>query len=157
MSLFIRMNARSTVIAVVLAVGTVLSLNANSIRIGYVNVLDDAPVHVAYEAGFYEDEGLDVDLMQFASGTDLIKGIVSGRLDLGVLGFTNALTWASRGAELRIVGGAQRSFHSVLTRTDSGIDTVEELKARSPTDYAVFHTGRIPRNPGGTYRRSGDH
>jgi NitT/TauT family transport system substrate-binding protein len=113
---------------VVLVAGVLFAVGADPVRLGYVNVLDDAPVHVAYQAGYYKQHGLDVDLVQFASGTDLIKGIVTGRLDVGVLGFTNALTWASRGADLRIVGGAQRGYHSLLVRRDRGIDTVSELR-----------------------------
>ena len=102
-----------------------------TVKIGYVNVMDNAPVHVAYEADFYKQQGLDVELVQFASGTDLIKSLVTGRLDAGVLGFTNALTWASRGADLKIVGGAQQGYHSLLARTESGISSVSDLKGKS--------------------------
>tara|TARA_B100000614_G_scaffold182658_1_gene163360 strand:+ start:231 stop:1214 length:984 start_codon:yes stop_codon:yes gene_type:complete len=100
------------------------------VRIGYVNVMDDASVLVAYEGGFYGDRGLEPRLTQFASGTDMVKAIVGGRIDVGVLGFTNALTWASRGASLRIVGGAQRGYHSLLARRDTGITDVSELHGR---------------------------
>ncbi len=40
--------------------------------------------------------GLDSELIEFKSGTDLIKAIVGGQLDIGVLGFTNAVAWAPR-------------------------------------------------------------
>jgi len=100
---------------------------AEKITIGYVNVMDDAQVMVAYEAGYYKEAGLDAKLVQFSSGTDLIKGIVGGSIDAGVLGFTNALSWASRGADLKIVGGAQRGYHSLLVQNSLGIDSVEDL------------------------------
>lgn len=101
------------------------------VNIGYVRVMDDSQVLVAKEAGFFKDAGLDANLVEFSSGTDAIKAIISGQLDYGVMGFSNAFTWASRGADLRIVGGAQRGFHAILTRDDSGIKTVADLKGHS--------------------------
>ncbi len=104
---------------------------AEEFRVGYVRVMDDAQAMLAYEAGLYEKYGLDARLIEFSSGTDLIKGIVGGQLDIGVLGFSNAFTWASRGADLKIVGGAQRGYHSLLVREDSGIESVEDLEGKS--------------------------
>ncbi|HEX7022478.1 MAG TPA: ABC transporter substrate-binding protein [Trueperaceae bacterium] len=113
---------------------TILLLSAASaapsqepFKVGYVRVMDDAQVILAYEAGLYAQYGLDAELVEFASGTDLIKAIVGGQLDLGVLGFSNAFTWVSRGADLKIVGGAQMGYHAILARKDSGIHTVADL------------------------------
>jgi NitT/TauT family transport system substrate-binding protein len=107
------------------------SFAAEDFRVGYVRVMDDAQAMLAYEAGLYEEYGLNAQLVEFSSGTDLIKAIVGGQLDIGVLGFSNAFTWASRGADLKIVGGAQRGYHSLLVRTDSGIEEVADLKGKS--------------------------
>jgi len=104
---------------------------AEEFRVGYVRVMDDAQAMLAYEAGLYEKYGLDAELIEFSSGTDLIKGIVGGQLDIGVLGFSNAFTWASRGADLKIVGGAQRGYHAMLARDDTGIESIEDLKGKN--------------------------
>jgi len=99
--------------------------------VGYVCVIDDAQAMLAHEAGLYEKYGLDAKLIEFSSGTDLIKGIVGVQLDIGVLGFSNAFTWVSRGADLKIVGGAQRGYHSPVVRNDSGVNKVENLNGRN--------------------------
>src|SRR5689334_17478137 len=81
-------------------------------KVGYLRVMDDAQAILAKEAGLYKKHGLDVELIEFKSGTDLIKAIVGGQLDSGVLGFTNAVAWASKGADLKVVGGAQNGYHA---------------------------------------------
>ncbi len=99
-------------------------------KVGYLRVMDDAQAIVAYEGKFYEQQGLDVELVEFKSGTDLIKAIVGGQLDTGVLGFTNAAAWSSRGADLKVVSGAQQGYHAIVVREDAGIDAVADLKGR---------------------------
>lgn len=103
---------------------------AEKLRVGFLRVMDDAQAIAAYEGGFYEKHGLDVELVEFSSGTDLIKAIVGGQLDTGVLGFTNAASWSSRGADLKVVGGAQHGFHAIVVREDAGIETVADLKGK---------------------------
>lgn len=107
------------------------ALAAEKFRVGYLRVMDDAQAILAYEGGFYKKHGLDVEMVEFKSGTDLIKAIVGGQLDTGVLGFTNAASWSSRGADLKVVGGAQHGFHAIVVQEDAGINSVADLKGRS--------------------------
>ncbi len=104
---------------------------ADKFKIGYLRVMDDAQAIAAYEGGFYKKHGLDVELIEFKSGTDLIKAIVGGQLDTGVLGFTNAASWASKGADLKVVGGAQHGYHAIVVREDTGIKNVAGLKGHT--------------------------
>lgn len=104
---------------------------AEKFKVGYLRVMDDAQAIAAYEGGYYKKHGLDVELIEFKSGTDLIKAIVGGQLDTGVLGFTNAASWSSKGADLKVVGGAQHGFHSIVVREDSGITDVAGLKGHT--------------------------
>lgn len=116
------------------------------LRLGYLNVMDDAQTILAWRAGLYEKHGLDVEMTMFSSGTELIKQIVGGQLDAGVLGFTNALTWLDKGADLKVVGGAQMGFHSVLVKQDSGIQTVADLKGKSLASQTQGSTADVVLN-----------
>lgn len=104
---------------------------ADKFKVGYLRVMDDAQAIAAYEGGLYKKHGLDVELVEFKSGTDLIKAIVGGQLDTGVLGFTNAASWSSKGADLKVVGGAQHGFHAIVVRDDTGIKDVAGLKGHT--------------------------
>ena len=122
---------------------------AEKFKVGYLRVMDDAQAIVAQEAGYYKKQGLDVELVEFKSGTDLIKAIVGGQLDIGVLGFTNAVAWASKGADLKVVGGAQQGYHSLIVRDDSGIKDIAGLKGKTPeaTISAMLAVGSKPGGP----------
>ena len=100
-------------------------------KVGYLRVMDDAQAILADKAGLYARRGVDVELVEFKSGTDLIKAIVGGQLHSGVLGFTNAIAWASRGADLKVVGGAQNGYHAMIVREEAGIDEIADLKGRT--------------------------
>lgn len=114
--------------------------------VGYLNVMDDAQAMLAYEAKLYEKHGLNVKMQQFKSGTDLIKAMVGKQVDAGVLGFTNAVSWASKGAGVKVVGGAQLGFHSVLVKEDSGIINVADLKGKKLASQGQGSTADIVLN-----------
>lgn len=114
--------------------------------VGYLNVMDDAQAMLAYEAKLYEKHGLNVRMQQFKSGTDLIKAMVGKQVDAGVLGFTNAVSWAAKGAGLKVVGGAQLGFHSVLVKDGSDIASVEQLKGKKLASQGQGSTADIVLN-----------
>jgi len=98
---------------------------------------------VAQEGGFYQKAGLDSELVEFKSGTDLIKAIVGGQLDIGVLGFTNAVAWASKGADLKVVGGAQQGYHSLVVREDAGVKDIAGLKGKTLASQSEGSTADV--------------
>ncbi|MBA1272869.1 ABC transporter substrate-binding protein [Stutzerimonas azotifigens] len=124
------MKARNLLIPALLLISAFAQAQ-EKFKVGYIRVMDDAQAMVAHEAGLYQKHGLDVELIEFSSGTDLIKAIVGGQLDTGVLGFTNAVAWASKGADLKVVGGAQQGYHSIVAREATDIKEVADLKGHS--------------------------
>ena len=126
------MKAAQILVAALAAVSFALPVAAQEkFKVGYLRVMDDAQAILAQEAGLYKSHGVDVELIEFKSGTDLIKAIVGGQLQSGVLGFSNAIAWASRGADLKVVGGAQNGYHAMIVRDDLGIDKIADLKGKT--------------------------
>jgi NitT/TauT family transport system substrate-binding protein len=116
---------------------------AEKLRVAYVHVFDDAPVVVARDKGFFTVEGIDAQVTMFMSGPTLVKGLVTDQIDLGVLGFTNAITWAAQGADLKIIGKVQEGYHSLIVRNDRGIKSLKDLKGRSLASQAAGSTADI--------------
>lgn len=51
------------------------------LRLGFIKLTDMAPLAVAYEEGFFEDEGLFVTLEAQANWKVLLDGVIDGKLD----------------------------------------------------------------------------
>ena len=53
----------------------------DTLKLGFIKLTDMAPLAIAYEKGFFEDEGLYVTLEAQANWKVLLDGVVSGSLD----------------------------------------------------------------------------
>ncbi len=63
------------------------------VRIGYLNQdLHQLAVRVALKKGWFEEEGLNVQLLQFGNGAYEMDGFLGGQIDMGYLGAAPALT-----------------------------------------------------------------
>lgn len=86
-----------------------------------------APQYVALELGYFEDEGLDVDLQLVAGGDKVMISLLSNHSDIGLVGAETSIYIASQGADDKIINFAQ------LTETDGTF-----LVAREPVDNFEF-------------------
>lgn len=74
-------------LAIVLLPGTVLATGElgepekDELKFGFIKLTDMAPLAVAYEQGYFEDEGLYVTLEAQANWKVLLDGVIDGQLD----------------------------------------------------------------------------
>src|SRR5499425_2357346 len=114
------------------------AMAADKVAVGTGGSASDAPFYIAYDQGYFKDEGLDVDLIVLDSGAKVIAPLGTGELDVGSgalsVGFWNALV---RGIKFRIVadrGHAQPGYHyqPACVRkhriVSSGFNSVRDLK-----------------------------
>jgi NitT/TauT family transport system substrate-binding protein len=91
-----------------------------------------APLPIALDYGFFKKQNLDVELVNFAGSTDqLLEAIATGKTD-GGLGM--ALRWLKpleQGFDVKITAGTHGGCMRVLTRTDSGVNRLEDLKGKA--------------------------
>jgi NitT/TauT family transport system substrate-binding protein len=91
---------------------------ADKVAVGTGGSASDAPFYIAYDKGFFKDEGLDVDLIVLDSGAKVIAPLGTGELDVGSgalsVGFWNALV---RGVKFRIVADRGHAEPGYLYQT----------------------------------------
>lgn len=109
-----------------------------SVRVGATMGSSDAALFIAKERGYFEEAGLDVELVQFKSASDMIAPLGSGQIQVAggapSAGLFNAM---GREVKLRIVADKGTNvpgldYFSLLVRkdlVDSGkFDSFEDLK-----------------------------
>ena len=120
----LRLPIRAALAGVLAANFATAAQAADKVAVGTGGSASDAPFYIAYDKGFFKDEGLDVDLIVLDSGAKVIAPLGTGELDVGSgalsVGFWNALV---RGIKFRIVadrGHAQPGYlyQTVFMRKD---------------------------------------
>ncbi len=68
-------------ISVVAAETQMLDVEKDELKLGFIKLTDMAPLAIAYEKGYFEDEGLYVTLEPQANWKVLLDGVITGELD----------------------------------------------------------------------------
>ncbi|MCF7779122.1 nitrate ABC transporter substrate-binding protein [Sulfitobacter sp. M220] len=71
----------STSLLATAASADMLALEKEELTFGFIKLTDMAPLAVAYELGYFEDEGLFVTLQAQANWKVLLDGVIGGQLD----------------------------------------------------------------------------
>jgi NitT/TauT family transport system substrate-binding protein len=102
---------------------------SNNAVISYAGGTCEAPVYVAYEKGFFKDEGLNVTLIK--AGFEQLK--IS--LDSGAIDATQAnFAWfkpIEQGLNIKLTAGIHTGCISLVTPSTSGIKTIADLKGKA--------------------------
>lgn len=101
-----------------------------TVRIGYVNIVSNAPAVVAENEKLIDKQGLKSEFYSFSNGPDLYKALSSGKLDIAYAGVPAAVNWASRGAEIKAIAKVSDGKFGLMVNPDSGIKGVEDLKGK---------------------------
>lgn len=122
---------RSLVLLASLAATSLFAANAK-VTVGYLPVTGHAKFFVAKEQGFFAQEGIDVELIEFANSADGLNALRAGKLDIGAFGTTAPLIHISKGADLRIIGGVMGEDAAIITTqaNSTAIKKVTDLKGK---------------------------
>ncbi|MGA2400331.1 MAG: ABC transporter substrate-binding protein [Syntrophobacteraceae bacterium] len=130
--------------AIFLTVST--SLAQDHIRIGHLPVTGHAKLFIAKEKGFFAEEEIDAELIEFINSADGLTALRSGKIDVGSFGTTAPLVHIAQGADLRMIGGIMGEDAAIVTKSDRAqtVKSVADLKGkkvatvRLATGDAVF-------------------
>lgn len=101
------------------------------VKLGYMpNLISASLAAIGDAEGYFEEYGLDAELVKFTSGPPEFAAMAAGDLDAGIIG---------HGAHLLAIQGQAEIFYfeclgnsdKVMTRTDTGIKTAADLKGKT--------------------------
>lgn len=111
------------------------------VRFGVGSAIAYNPIYVAKEKGFYEEEGLNVELLWAQAAPEVIQAVIGGSADGGVGGSFGMIAGAEKGAPIITVAmyayGGERL--ALAVRVDAGINTLRDLYGKK----VGFQSGAI--------------
>jgi len=122
------------------------TLQAEKIRIGALRFTSHAPSFVAYERGYFNEQGLEVEFKFFKSAQPMAVAIASGDVDFGITAISGGLiNLAGKGA-IKVIGGALHEEKGIdgqmilasKKAIDSGVKSPKDLKGRT---FGITQTG----------------
>jgi len=124
-----------------LAAATFLTANAATntqptarytVKVGHLLVPGQAKIFVAKDLGYFAEQGIDVELVEFSNSADGLSALRAGKLDFGVFGATAPLFHIDKGADIRIVGGIHNEDAALIATPEKAaqIKTVADLKGK---------------------------
>ena len=106
-----------------------------AITVGTLPAGDYAPLFIAQEQGFFEDEGLEVTIETIAGGAVGVTQLISGDLQFSSATWANVLAAVSQGLELQVVregtDSNKEGINGIIVSEDSGIESVEDLRGKT--------------------------
>jgi NitT/TauT family transport system substrate-binding protein len=122
----------SLLVAFCITLGTAPALRAEALKVGYLPIGTQAKLLIAKERGFYAEEGLDVELVEFLNSPDALNAQVAHKIDVGAFGTSAPLVHIAKGADIKIVGGMTSGGSSFIAKPEvaAGIKTPADLKGK---------------------------
>lgn len=87
---------------------------------------------IALENGYFEEQGVDVELISFDTGAAEIEAYTSGELDIIECGDLPLLNGLSNGLDLQVIGtyNVSDTVNGLVVRDDAGISDFADLKGK---------------------------
>ena len=107
------------------------SRELKKVTVATVPAIVEAPTHVAYEKGYFKDEGLDVELIMNAAGKTSLQMLFDGKADIANVMGTPIMYASFDRDDFYIIGKIRHSkIHFAVARKDRGIHKASDLKGK---------------------------
>ena len=105
-----------------------------TVRLGHNRGWNNAALIIGISQGYFKQAGVTVVERSFNNPADIVQAIATGDLDAGVSPSGVLFTAVQRGVKVKgvaVVQGGQNPPVTFMVRTDSGINTVADLKGKN--------------------------
>lgn len=110
---------------------------AETVRMGVQPWLGYGPLWVAEEKGFFDQRGVDVDLMNFNWDQDMTAALASGNLHVVAAGSNAVIANVNQGVDQKGFLVMDLSFEADAILAGAGVGSIADLKGKS----VAFETG----------------
>lgn len=122
---------------------------AEQIKIGVLKTTASGPIFIADAKGYFAAEGLEAELVFFASAQPVAVAAASGAIDFGNAGFTGGFYGLASDGALRIISGGasevpgyhNQAFLASNKAWDAGLRSLKDMPGHS---FAVSQIGSPP-------------
>ena len=107
------------------------------VRVGLVPATAVAPLYLGQDKGFFEEAGLELELVNGMGGPSAVAGVQSGSVDIAIAAPDTLVTSRTQGIELTALANAGSvpadgtGGSKVLVRADSDIDGAKDLEGKT--------------------------
>lgn len=85
-----------------------------SVAVGGRIFLGYLPLTLAEQLGYYKDEGLEVEIIDFAGGAKAMEALVGGGVDIALGGFEHSVRLQAKGVDAKAITLINTSFGQVI-------------------------------------------
>ncbi|MEO4040641.1 ABC transporter substrate-binding protein [Hoeflea sp. CAU 1731] len=126
-------------VAAATIVSTAYALADDKVVVGALRFTSHSAGFIAYEKGYFKDEGLDVEFKFFQAAQPIAVAVASGDADFGIAGLTGGLMNLAEKGSVKVVAGVLHEKIGVdgmmilasNNAYDNGLNSVDKLKGHS--------------------------
>ncbi|MBM9432413.1 ABC transporter substrate-binding protein [Flaviflexus equikiangi] len=116
----------------------------------HITTVDSTPLYLGVEEGFFEEEGLDVEVKIAESGSAIIPSVVNGESPIGYANVVSDLAAIDQGLDIKLVsnccgvaGTSDETSSRVFVLEDSDIQGPEDLAGKTIAVNSTKNLGDV--------------
>ncbi|MCZ2822080.1 ABC transporter substrate-binding protein [Modestobacter sp. VKM Ac-2977] len=120
------------------------------VSVGIIPIIDVAPIYLGQEQGFFEERGIELELVPGSGGAAAVPGVVAGDFDFAFGNVTSLLLAQTQGLPLQVVsngtastGDPETDFSAVVVPADSPVQTAADLAGKTVAVNNLKNIGEV--------------